>query len=98
MKNADKSWPWLVQAARPPLGESSDAMPCGFDSRVLAQWHGQAAVNGPLAWHGLLRWAVLCSSVIMLMVLAASLKSPDRMEFHELTVVDSVIRLTLLND
>ena len=60
-------WKRLAAAARRAPPEPPAEMPFGFDTRMVAFWRGRQETEEALPWALLLRGALVCASLIMLL-------------------------------
>ncbi len=88
-------WYQLARLARQAPPEPHPEMPFGFDTRVVAAWQAQwGLIEGP-PWAALLRTALVCAAVIMLLSLAMTYRSQAPGDLDELATADSMIQLSL---
>ena len=88
-------WKRLAGAARRAPEEPAPAMPFGFDTRVLADWQARRDGEETVPWARLLRGALVCASLIMLLSLAMSFKSMKEGDSGPVAIADSAIRMSL---
>lgn len=89
-------WERLAGAARRAAAEPSAEMPYGFDARVVARWRAGRRAEEVLPWANVLRAALVCSALIMLLSLAVSYLSLNEREPASLAIADSALRTSLL--
>ncbi len=95
MKKLNHPWDRLLRAARQAPAEHLEAVPFGFTTRVIADWRAPLPADEPLPWQPLLQGALICSSLIMLLTLAANYRALKAEGPNELAIADSVIQLSL---
>lgn len=95
MKNHNDPWDRLLGMARRGPEEKCDGAPFGFTTRVIAEWRAGEGAEEPLPWLSLLRGALICSSVILLLSLAANYRALKGEGTNDLTVADSIIEMSL---
>jgi hypothetical protein len=75
--------------------EPAPEMPFGFDTRVIADWQAQREVEEAVPWAWLLRGALVCASLIMLLSLAMNFQSLKEGDPGMVAIADSAIRMSL---
>ena len=88
-------WKRLAGTARRAPEEPALEMPFGFDTRVLAVWQAQREGEELLPWAQLLRGALVCASLIMLLSLAMNFQSMKEGDPGPVAIADSAIRMSL---
>ena len=88
-------WKRLAGMARCAPEEPAPQMPFGFDTRVLADWQAQREGEELVPWARLLRGALACASLIMLLSLAMNFRSTKEGEPGPMAIADSAIRMSL---
>jgi hypothetical protein len=88
-------WERLARAARRVQVEPAPEMPFGFDTRVIADWHARREAEEAVPWAWLLRGALVCASLIMLLSLAMNFQSLKEGDAGPVAIADSAIRLSL---
>ena len=88
-------WERLAVAARRVAFESTPEMPFGFDTRVIADWQARREGEEPVPWARLLRGALVCASLIMLLSLAMNFQSLKEGDPGPVAIADSAIRMSL---
>jgi hypothetical protein len=88
-------WMRLAGAARQAPAAPPD-MPFGFDTRVLADWRSRREPDGTLPWALLLRGALVCASLIMLVSVAMNYQTLREREPGSVAIADSVLRMSML--
>ena len=88
-------WKSLARAARCAPAEPAAEMPFGFDLRVLAERQVQNGDEETVPWARLLRGALVCASLIMLLSLAMNFQSVKERDPGPLAIADSAIRMSL---
>jgi hypothetical protein len=88
-------WKRLAVVARRAPEEPALEMPFGFDTRVLADWRAQREGEEPVPWARLLRGALACAGLIMLLSLAMNFTSTKEGEPGPMAIADSAIRMSL---
>jgi hypothetical protein len=89
-------WMRLADAARQaPLAPPPD-VPFGFDTRVLVEWRSPRDGEGILPWALLLRGALVCASLIMLLSVAMNYQTLREREPGSVAIADSVLRMSML--
>jgi hypothetical protein len=89
-------WKRLVEAARQALAAPPAQMPFGFDTRVLADWTALSDADEPLPWTRLLRGALVCASLILLLSLAVNYQKLNEREPSSVAMADSALRMSML--
>jgi hypothetical protein len=89
-------WKRLAGAAQPARADLPAEMPFGFDTRVLSEWRSAPEAKDPLPWAGLLRGALVCASVIMLLSVAMNYHTLKEREPGSVAIADSALRLSML--
>ena len=89
-------WMRLANAARQAPSEPPPDMPFGFDTRVLAQWRSRREAEETLPWALLLRGALVCASLLMLLSVAMNYQSLKEREPGSVAIADSVLRMSML--
>ena len=88
-------WKRLAGTARRVPLEPAPEMPFGFDTRVIADWQAQSEGEEAVPWARLLRGALLCASLIMLLSLAMNFQSLKEGDPGPVAIADSAIRMSL---
>ena len=88
-------WKRLAGTARRVPVEPAPGVPFGFDTRVIADWQAQREGEEAVPWARLLRGALVCASLIMLLSLAMSFQSLRESEPGPVAIADSAIRMSL---
>jgi hypothetical protein len=88
-------WKRLAGTARRAPVEPAPEMPFGFDNRVLADWQSQREGEEAVPWARLLRGALVCASLIMLLSLAMNFQSMKEGDPGPVAIADSAIRMSL---
>ena len=88
-------WKRLAGTARRVPAEPAPEMPFGFDTRVIADWQARREGEEALPWARLLRGALVCASLIMLLSLAMNFQSWKEGDPSPATVADSAIRMSM---
>ena len=88
-------WERLAGAARRVAVEPAPEMPFGFDTRVIAAWQARREGEEPVPWARLLRGALVCASLIMLLSLAMNFQSLKEGDPGPVAIADSAIRMSL---
>lgn len=89
-------WNRLAQLARQAPAEPPAEMPFGFDTRVLADWRAERAESESMPWTLLLRGALACSALIMLVSLAINYHSLRDREPGPVAIADAAIQMSML--
>jgi hypothetical protein len=96
-------WNRLVHAARRAPAEASADMPFGFDARVISRWK-TGARRAEDIWSGVwvLRGALVCSALIMLVSLLVNSDALSRRELAGadtepagIAIVNSALQITM---
>ena len=88
-------WKRLAGTARRAPVEPAPEMPFGFDTRALADWQAQREGEAAVPWARLLRGALVCASLIMLLSLAMNFQSLKEGDSGPVAIADSAIRMSL---
>ena len=88
-------WKRLAETAQRAPVEPAAEMPFGFDTRVLAGWQAQREGEEAVPWARLLRGALVCASLIMLLSLAMNFQSLKEGDPGPGAIADSAIRMSL---
>ena len=88
-------WNRLAGAARLAPLEPAPEMPFGFDTRVLSDWQAQREDEEAVPWARLLRGALACASLIMLLSLAMNFQSVKEGDPGPAALADSAIRMSM---
>ena len=88
-------WKRLAGMARRAPEEPAPQMPFGFDTRVLADWQARREGEELVPWARLLRGALACASLIMLLSLAMNFHSMKEADPGPVAIADSAIRMSL---
>ena len=88
-------WERLAATARGAAEEPAPEMPFGFDTRVIADWQAQRGGEEAVPWARLLRGALACASLIMLLSLAMNFQSLKEGDPGPVAIADSAIRMSL---
>jgi len=89
-------WKRLAETARrAPAGPPAE-MPFGFDTRVIAGWRGRQQPEEALPWTLLLRGALVCASLILLLSVAMNYQALKEREPGSVAIADSAIRMSML--
>jgi hypothetical protein len=88
-------WKRLAAAARRAPVEPAAEMPFAFDTSVIADWQAQCGSEEAVPWARLLRGALVCASVIMLLSLAMSFQSMKEGDPGPVAIADSAIHMSL---
>ncbi|MEW6158340.1 MAG: hypothetical protein AB1813_12970 [Verrucomicrobiota bacterium] len=96
MKDPATIWTWLTRAAHhaPAPTSKIETLPFGFETRVIAEWKSRSA-DELIGWDSLVRGAVLCSSLILLLCMAATYWSANREQSAEADLTETIIEMTL---
>jgi len=89
-------WMRLADAARRAPAAPPPDMPFAFDTRVLAEWRCRGEAEGTLPWALLLRGALVCASLIMLLSVAMNYQTLREREPGSVAIADSVLRMSML--
>ena len=88
-------WERLARTARRVPVEPAPEMPFGFDARVIADRQARREGEEALPWAWLLRGALVCASLIMLLSVAMNFQSLKEGDPGPLAIADSAIRMSL---
>ena len=88
-------WKCLAGTARRAPVEPAPEMPFGFDTRAIAYWQAERGAEEPVPWARLLRGALVCASLIMLLSLAMNFRSLEERDPGPVAIADSAIRMSL---
>ena len=88
-------WKRLAGTARRVAAEPAPEMPFGFDTRVIADWPARREGDEAVPWARLLRGALVCASLIMLLSLAMNFRSLKEGDPGPVAIADSAIRMSL---
>ena len=88
-------WKRLAGTARRVPAEPAPEMPFGFDTRVIADWQARREGEEAVPWARLLRGALVCASLIMLLSLAMNFQSWKEGDPSPATIADSAIRMSM---
>ena len=88
-------WKRLAGTARRAAVEPAPEMPFGFDTRVIAGWQAHREGEEALPWARLLRGALVCASLIMLLSLAMNFRSLKDGDPGPVAIADLAIRMSL---
>ncbi len=88
-------WKHLAGTARRVPVEPAPEVPFGFDTRVIAVWQAQREGEEAVPWARLLRGALVCASLIMLLSLAMNFQSWKEGDPSPPTIADSAIRMSM---
>ena len=92
--NADW-WIRLLEAARRAPVEAPAEMPPGFDSRAMFAWRRRSDPEEEyLRWAHLLRGALVCASLILLLSLAVKYPAFSEREISSVAIANSALQLT----
>jgi hypothetical protein len=89
-------WKRLADAARRAPPEPPAEMPFGFDTRLLARWRTRRRAEEPPPWAALLRGALICAGVILLLSVAVNYQTLKEREPGSVAIADSALRLSML--
>ena len=89
-------WDRLAAAARRAPAPPPADMPFGFDSRVVAEWRSSGGAEEWLPWARLLRGALVCASLIMLLSVAMNFHTLKERKPGSVAIADSVLRMSML--
>jgi hypothetical protein len=89
-------WNRLTEMARLAPAELPAEMPFGFDTRVLVDMRSQREAEQTLPWARLLRGALACSALVLLLSLAMNYQSLIERQPGSVAIADSVLRISLL--
>ena len=88
-------WIHLAGTARRVPVEPAPQMPFGFDTRVIADWQTRREGEEAVPWAWLLRGALVCASVIMLLSLAMNFQSWKDGDPGPAAIADSAFRMSM---
>ena len=88
-------WKRLAGTARRVPVEPAREMPFGFDTRVIADCRAQREGDETVPWARLLRGALVCASLIMLLSLVMNFHSMTEGDPGPVAIADSAIRMSL---
>ena len=88
-------WKRLADTARRVPVKPAPEMPFGFDTRVIAGWQAHRDLEEAVPWARLLRGALVCASLIMLLSLAMNFQSWKEGDPGPVAIADSAIRMSL---
>ena len=88
-------WKRLAGTARRTPVEPAPEMPFGFDTRVIAAWQTRREGEEAVPWARLLRGALVCASLIMLLSLAMNFQSWKEGDPGPVAIADSAIRMSM---
>ena len=71
-------------------------MPFGFDTRVVADSRRRRETEETLPWALLLRGALVCAGLILLLSVAANYQTLKEREPGSVAIADSAMRLSML--
>jgi hypothetical protein len=89
-------WARLTGAARRAPGEGPLEMPFGFDTRVVADLRGSGPEPDALPGVGLLRGALVCASLILLLSVVMNYQTLREREPGSVAIADSILRVSML--
>jgi hypothetical protein len=89
-------WNRLLKAARQAPTEAPAEMPLGFDTRVIAEWRAGREHGELLPWAVLLRGALACSALIMVVSLLMNYQALRDREPGPMAIADAAIQVSLL--
>ena len=89
-------WNRLAEAARRAQTPAPAEMPFGFDTRVVAEWRSRREEEEFLPWTRLLRGALVCAGLILLLSLALNYQTFREREPGSVAIADSVLRMSML--
>lgn len=90
------NWKRLARVARQAQVEALGEMPYGFDTRVIADWRARCDDSETLPWTFLLRGALVCSALIMILSVAMNYQSLQEREPGVDAIADSAIQMSML--
>jgi hypothetical protein len=90
------NWKRLARAARQAPAAAPAEMPFGFDRCVMAEWRTQRDDSEALPWTFLLRGALACSALIMILSVAMNYQELQEREPGPIAIADSVIQTRML--
>ena len=88
-------WERLARAARQAPLEPPPEMPFGFDARVLADRRRWREGEEAVPWARLLRGALVCASLIMLLSVAMNYSTLKERDPGPSAIADSAIRMSM---
>jgi len=88
-------WKRLAETAQRAPVEPVAEMPFDFDTVVIADWQGRREAEQAVPWARLLRGALVCASLIMLLSLAMNFQSWKEGDPGPATIADSAIRMSM---
>ena len=88
-------WKRLAASARRAPVEPAAEMPFAFDTSVIADWQAQREAEEAVPWARLLRGALVCASLIMLLSLVMNFHSMTEGDPGPVAIADSAIRMSL---
>ena len=88
-------WKRLARMSHRVTVEPAPEMPFGFDTRVIADWQAQRGGEETVPWARLLRGALVCASLIMLLSLAMNFQSMKEGDPGPVAIADSAIHTSL---
>jgi len=89
-------WGRLVAMARQAPPEPPAEMPFGFETRALTGWRAERYSGETLPWARLLRGALVCASLILLLSVAMNYETLKEREPASVAIADSVLRMSML--
>jgi hypothetical protein len=89
-------WKRLAEAARRMPAEPPAEMPFGFDTRLMARWRARRAGDEAPPWAALLRGALICAGVILLLSVAVNYQTLKEREPGSVAIADSALRLSMV--
>ena len=92
----ENPWNRLAAAARQAPAEPWAEMPFGFESRLMADWRMQCDGSEALSWTFLLRGALVCSALIMILSVAMNYQSLQEREPGADAIADSAVHMSML--
>ena len=90
------NWKRLARAARQAPAGAPAEMPFGFDTRVMEDWRIHRDDSESHPWTFLLRGALVCSGLIMILSVAMNYQSLQEREPGPVAITDSVIQTSML--
>ena len=88
-------WKRLAETARRAPVEPAAEMPFDFDTVVIAGRQGRREAEEAVPWARLLRGALVCASLIMLLSLVMNFHSMTEGDPGPVAIADSAIRMSL---
>jgi hypothetical protein len=88
-------WERLARTARGAGPEPLADMPFGFDARAVARRPGPALRNEWGTWRVMLRAALACATLVMLLSVALNYRSLTESDASEMAIADATARLSL---